>query len=858
MKGWFFMGRIRRSKLEAFRLRFPNEQMPAGPLRALRYTSAGGQHTEVRNGRPISALLKVAFDYEGKNVYSNKIVIMDEVHNLVRTQTRYGTQLEKLRDLLFGARGMVLGGFTGTPILNEPQEGQKLLDLIKGRYAVKHNNEGFLSSFPMRPLGLFPRSLPPGVPDAILTPKLRRQLVIRTSLGGEPLMKYDSKRQHGLPLERLQRYCNLCVHFGSFHDGKSGSRARILANMPMCAPKLAEIASDVARRPEKALVLVARNSGMDALLGHLRELGKSSQPSFGVATMDELAAFNSSANRHGERYRVLVANASTCSEGVSFFAVRRVHLADVPATPSAFVQAVGRAIRMYGHRGLPSTEQTVTTVVHVAGLPRWMRSSLGAWAFRAQKRREQPQEMESRARRLLRTLMRAHIRDLETLRARLQACSKARGRLGPEEVALFYEQIGLWEEAKVVRHRGKASGKQKDPKKAESSRKLQRQLTGASAAGVGSMKPAGNAQGTVEHWKRDPLVAAMLELHSAASTAEAEERMNLSPLSADEKALQLLVQRSRAFVPALAELRSKAVDFEVLQALHEEEQRVAQEQSDGESTTHEFGVSDSSGNEAVEASTRHRFGHAPGQGPLLLPPGWRTESTRKGRRGTECRIIVDPTGRRYTNTRDARKAIDATRCRENMQRQMSSRFAAMLDKRRSREMLQNPPAVAVPSTTTVQALAGSAAPVAALTGSAPTEKAELDVGATAVASVPPGHMAADTDTGPAAVEHELGAKATNTSQTGQPSVAAKLGRASSPASEQDDSSTCAMTSTPTPAKRSCPEQEEDSASTPDTVLPPAAVRRRLASSSPERCSNGGSGALSLAAAVLGAPGISVS
>ena len=67
---------------------------------------------------------------------------------------------------------------------------------------------------------------------------------------------------------------------------------------------------------------------------------------------------------------VLVADAAQCSEGVSFFAVRRLHLADVPvfflvseevlvgqwcsvvtkawlpkATPSALVQSVGRAIR---------------------------------------------------------------------------------------------------------------------------------------------------------------------------------------------------------------------------------------------------------------------------------------------------------------------------------------------------------------------------------------------------------------------------------------------------------------------------------------------------------------------------------
>lgn len=43
---------------------------------------------------------------------------------------------------------------------------------------------------------------------------------------------------------------------------------------------------------------------------------------------------------------------------------------------------------MYGHRGLPESEQTVTTTLWVAVLPRWMQSPLAALAFRAQKQRE--------------------------------------------------------------------------------------------------------------------------------------------------------------------------------------------------------------------------------------------------------------------------------------------------------------------------------------------------------------------------------------------------------------------------------------------------------------------------------------
>lgn len=439
MKGWFHLGKMRRSRREAFERRFPREKVMAAPLRALRYTSAGGRHTDLKDGLPMSSLLKVAFDYEDKNVYSNKIVIMDEVHNLVRVQTQFGEQLSRLREFLLTARGGLLAGFTGTPILSEAIEGRQLLDIVKGRKNSNANDQGFVSSFPMRPQPLFPRTLPPGVPDDVLTPKLRRQLVVHTLLRGESLKRYDIKRSKGLPERRLQRYCTMSIHFGAFHDGKNGCKSKVLGDLQSFAPKLLAIASAVASSTQKSLVLVPRSSGMDALLLHLQELGGNSTPPFGVATMDQIAAFNSGSNRHGERYRVLVADATTCAEGVSFFAVRQVHLADVPVTPSVFVQSVGRAVRMYGHRGLPAEEQTVSVFLHVANFPSWMRSPLGAWALRAQRQQANTDEMESKARRLLRQLQKAGINDIEALKKHIDASAQGLERKTEEELLKLSE-----------------------------------------------------------------------------------------------------------------------------------------------------------------------------------------------------------------------------------------------------------------------------------------------------------------------------------------------------------------------------------------------------------------------------------
>ena len=99
---------------------------------------------------------------------------MDEAHNLVRSQTQYKQQLCRLRELLSGASDLVLAGFTGTPILSVPEEGQQLLNIIKGDQA-RSTEDGFLSSFPTRPRHLFPAALPAGIPDATLTLQRQKQ-----------------------------------------------------------------------------------------------------------------------------------------------------------------------------------------------------------------------------------------------------------------------------------------------------------------------------------------------------------------------------------------------------------------------------------------------------------------------------------------------------------------------------------------------------------------------------------------------------------------------------------------------------------------------------------------------------------
>lgn len=835
MKGWFYCGKIRPKLEERFKQRFPGERLPAAPLRALRYTSAGGSHAKLKeDGQPVSSLFKIGFDCEGKNVYSNKVVVMDEAHNLVRAQTQYQEQLSNLRELLLGAKGTVLAGFTGTPILGEVSEGRRLLDVIKGSKAADLNDEGFLSSFPFRPQPLFPRSLPQGLPDAVLTPKLRAQFVKKVQLQGETLQRYDVKRKKDLPERRLRAYCNLCVHFGSFHGGINGNRHRVLKNFADCAPKLHAIAKDVAAIPTKALVLIAKNSGMEALIAYLQDLGRTSVPSFGVATMDDLADFNSAENLRGERFRVLVADALTCSEGVSFFAVRRVLLADVPATPSAMVQSVGRAIRLFGHRGLPEEEQTVRTTLYIAGFPSWMRSSLSAWAFRVQKRHQDSREAETKARRLLRTLRKVGINTLADLKSRLDARKKrtqakrvaseptpgASGQEGQEaasskqgqaeerplsqeeeteQAAGLLEAIGLWEEARIVRktfkeqmlqrqnqnqkrNLSRVASDSKKPLTLKARRVLQRAVSEAMAtlapqrelrrwasdasepavglpthigtndmtllasskastdeaavaettpgsppaseakipevaehkpqtedainkgaaaevaAFVGADKPSsegdkssGKSPGDGDAVpqpkppaiRRHYLVSALLALQAADSLEEAVAGFNLKTLTADEEAVQQLALKTKEMAPALADLRSLAVDREVLLGLERRDQEEKVEDSDGESCYSQFGGLDdfSDGEQKFpnQQQKQRRRGQPKQSNPLILPPGWQTQRVRRGKR--ESTIIIAPDGATYKTQAQAKARINSEWRARNMSSSLRSKFEDRLKQR---------------------------------------------------------------------------------------------------------------------------------------------------------------------------------
>lgn len=370
----------------------PDAPMPKAPLRAFRYTTAGGGASALdRDGWPKSPILKVGFDPTELNPYSGKVIIMDECHNLVRPNQMFEEQIGHLRHLLHSATRTVLAGFTGTPVGNEAAEGQKLLDVIKGKGAESQSNEGFLSCFHARASDDFPREVPvQGIPDGVLHDDMLKDLTKKHSLHGEALKRYLLKEvefkvtprllhlSEEQRLARLASYCNLHIFHGAYFGAK---RTSLLANVKDHAPKFYGVAKAIAKAKEKAVIMLSRQSGYKVLLEILRKTGR--KHGFKVATLQELSDFNDARrNLCGERFRVLVAETSQAGEGIQFKHVRRLHLVEVPARHSDLVQRASRCVRMGGHEGLPPEERELAIEVHLVQLPSFLKKGPSSFIYR--------------------------------------------------------------------------------------------------------------------------------------------------------------------------------------------------------------------------------------------------------------------------------------------------------------------------------------------------------------------------------------------------------------------------------------------------------------------------------------------
>ena len=346
------------------------------PVRAMRYTIAGGGQAFSKSRNPIFNI-----QYDGKNPYSNKIVIMDEAHNLVVKKHRYIKQIKRLSESIRTCKNTHLLACTATPVTTDQTSASSILKVIKGVENKHATNEGFVSYYNVFSSTVYP-VVYPGNPDTVL-PK-----VIPVTLQGDNEKAFTTKykklstSRHFSAYKRemkLANYANTKQYYAQIPT--KSMLAQEEKNPVSYATKLSAIADYCLdeKRQQKILIMIHHRTGQKVLGRILKnKIKRMKSPAFSQfislrnattkAAKQKLDEFNSDENKYGKKIRIAIINSELFSEGHSFKSVRHLILADVPETHSAYMQRVGRVLRSCAYqRQLPEKElRTVTIRMFVA------------------------------------------------------------------------------------------------------------------------------------------------------------------------------------------------------------------------------------------------------------------------------------------------------------------------------------------------------------------------------------------------------------------------------------------------------------------------------------------------------------
>lgn len=371
------------------------------PLRAFRYTLAGGQtiknNTVLRFGTADEVNVRFRAD---KNLFFRTIVLCDEAHNILKPREDQINRANRAKVANFGARlqhaeEAVIVLFTGTPIVDDPRDAQELLTLTMGHTgAGVQAPEGFVSWFMDRPSALFANAFPH--PENM-------PLRIDAQMQGEILENYFMQRFHtrlsykkksiptaprvnDFPCVVPKSKCKGTIasyENHAFYFRIKPKKALTMQNAHERATKAYYISQAIQQDKEnlKTCVILHEESGAYVLVKLLTELGisvlalereKSVRKSTTTDNALKINQFNNlETNLRGESHRVIVLTAENHSEGVSLLNVRRLVLGDLsPGNTiprwSLVQQRMGRALRMCSHVHLPLSERTLRMEVFVA------------------------------------------------------------------------------------------------------------------------------------------------------------------------------------------------------------------------------------------------------------------------------------------------------------------------------------------------------------------------------------------------------------------------------------------------------------------------------------------------------------
>lgn len=333
------------------------------PLRAYRYSVAGGSSI-FKGNTPNDPIFKLNY-VQGQH-YSNKIIIMDEIHNLVAPSgnlIQYRSKLNQLKKALESCKGSILVGMTATPNVKGLNTGKELLKIIKGPGPASRNNEGYISYFNELPQSIYPK-----ITTSKLKVRIKKQHVSKKSK--PPESNYDayvkalSKNKKDFKRytdKELLKMCNY-INMGGYYASVNTWLPKFKDDPKHWSVKFHEIIKSVNKLPnnKKTLILCNRAAGFKGLVKAFQTFGnKKFNFAYDLKDSVKIARFSKKDNKEGKVVQVMIADSSQFGEGVSFLGVRQLYIVNPPLNYASFRQLQGRVLRACGHHNLSKSNRTV-------------------------------------------------------------------------------------------------------------------------------------------------------------------------------------------------------------------------------------------------------------------------------------------------------------------------------------------------------------------------------------------------------------------------------------------------------------------------------------------------------------------
>jgi hypothetical protein len=359
------------------------------PMRAISFISAGG--APIFHDPPSNPLFRI--QYDGKNPYSNKIVIFDEFQNLFypppETPKHFLSKLKDFTQAIINSENTVFLAATATPFVEKIEDFQMMLDVVKGSTYKKVGNQGFYSMIPCNPTPVFAKVLSGN-------PRKFFPTVIRVPLQGLNLKIYQQKVREFKDITstasilKLTNYCTMGAYASSYSRNKD-FMSLLKKNPKSAASKMAQVVDDMKGFKDKTTILIHRRNGYKAFKHFLEMQGieEYSEKNTNKNSLKFIALFdkfpegskeekrqtqllniyNSVENRKGDIIKYVLLDSKFFSEGISIKNDRRLMLVDIPEKWSDFVQRIGRVLRLCGHQDLPKDEWNVEIRVYCSIIP---------------------------------------------------------------------------------------------------------------------------------------------------------------------------------------------------------------------------------------------------------------------------------------------------------------------------------------------------------------------------------------------------------------------------------------------------------------------------------------------------------